>query len=96
MTSHCHSLPASRLTDSHGRLRVSEMLCSRYAGGERPLSWDDRKEGIDVVRAITGEEVRLKSTSMQSPPKPGWVILLTGGNASEGYSWTLYGITPSH
>lgn len=96
MNSHSHSSEVSPLIDSHRRLSVSELLCSRYAGGERPLSWDDRKEGVDVVRAVTGEEVRLKSTSMQSPPKPGWVILLTGGDDVAGYSWTLYGITPTH
>ena len=86
---------------------VEDVVASRYglsvkpasSGGkrsERPQSWDDRKEGIDVVRAFGGDTIKLKSSAMQSTPKPGWVIVLTGGSEQEGYSWTLYGISRSH
>lgn len=86
---------------------VAEVVTSRYGAlrfsggggekvGDRPLCWDDRREGIDVVRSLGGETVKLKSSPMQSTPKPGWVIVLTGGTADEGYSWTLYGISRNH
>ena len=87
---------------SNARVRVSELVSSRYdvvgpsgstIGHERPLLWDDRKEGVDVVRVGPGEVVKLHSSYMQSPPKPGWIILLTAGDALHGYTWTLYGIT---
>ncbi len=82
---------------------MSDLVSSRYdvvgpvgstVGHERPLLWEDRKEGLDVVRAEHGEVIKLYSSYMQSPPKPGWVIVLTGGDALQGYTWTLYGITP--
>jgi hypothetical protein len=90
------------------RIEVAELLRSRYGVGDapccsadtsrctenRPLSWDQRFVGIDLVRTTGGDSVRLLSSPMQSPPKPGWVILLTGGNSEEGYTWTLYGIPP--
>jgi hypothetical protein len=86
---------------------VADVVLSRYdtttipssgraKGGARPASWDQRREGVDVIRAVGGETITLKSSAMQSTPKPGWVIVLTGGTEDEGYSWTLYGLTPSH
>lgn len=86
---------------------VSEVVTSRYgitpgvsrgeqALGDRPQSWDQRREGIDVIRTLGGETIKLKSSPMQSTPKPGWIIVLTGGTEGEGYTWTLYGITRRH
>jgi hypothetical protein len=82
------------------RVVVQRVVSSRYdskgaeASNARPDSWDDRIEGIDVVETGGAGVVRLLSSPMQSTPKPGWVLLLGGGNAGSGYSWTLYGITP--
>jgi hypothetical protein len=86
------------------RFQVCELISSRYGAPvsgrgfscnpQRPLSWDERKEGVDVVRTLSGEEVKLYSSPMQSPPQPGWVVLITGGSGDTGYTWTLYGIPP--
>lgn len=87
---------------------VAEVVMSRYAaikgpsscgvqgGGARPSSWDQRREGIDIIRGVGGETIKLKSSAMQSTPKSGWIIVLTGGTEHDGYSWTLYGISPNH
>lgn len=90
------------------RVQVAELVSSRYEAAAaaccgpakergcaaRPLSWDERVDGVDVVKTVGGDSIKLFSSSMQSPPKPGWVILLTGGNSTDGYTWTLYGIPP--
>lgn len=83
------------------RIEVTEVVSSRYdsdCGGTkaRPLAWDDRMEGVDVVRVRGGYTVKLRSSAMQSPPKPGWVLMLTGGSEAEGYDWTLYGLSRTH
>ena len=84
------------------KVTVVDVISTRYRseteskGGDRPISWDERVEGIDTIRAAGGEVLRLKSSAMQSPPKPGWVLVVTGGCDVEGYTWTLYGITPQH
>ena len=53
---------------------MSELVSSRYdvvvqggstVGRERPLLWDERKEGLDVVRADHGDVVKLNSSYMQ-------------------------------
>ncbi|NDC38492.1 MAG: hypothetical protein EBZ48_10625 [Proteobacteria bacterium] len=74
------------------RLEVEELVQSRYPGGTRPLSWDDRMEGVDVVRGSDGSLRKLRSDGGQSPPNRGWVIMLTSGDPEHGYSWTLYGL----
>lgn len=102
--SEAHSKRAVHLLAKVG---VAEVVASRYGvktgggrsggkGGERPSSWDDRFEGIDLIRTTGGETLKLQSSPMQSTPKLGWVIVLTGGSEQEGYSWTLYGIAPLH
>lgn len=80
------------------KVSVEEVLSSRYGLGhaDRPQSWDQRREGIDVIGALGGASIRLRSSPMQSTPKPGWIIVLTGGSECEGYTWTLYGITRNH
>jgi hypothetical protein len=83
----------------HAKVRVVEVVSSRYGsqdGGERPLLWDERREGVDVVTIGGGETITLKSSAMQSTPKLGWILVLTGGSHNTGYTWTLYGITPQH
>jgi hypothetical protein len=102
MTSHDSSLTRTEMRPA--RVQVVETVASRYprehgsgTGTEaRPANWDSRKEGIDTVRISSGETVRLRSSAMQSPPRPGWILMLTGGTDAEGYSWTLYGISRSH
>ena len=74
------------------RIEVEQLVESRYRSGERPLSWDDRIEGADVIRTTDGKTYRLMSDGGQSPPKKGWVLMLTGGDAEAGYQWTLYGL----
>jgi hypothetical protein len=59
----------------------------------RPLSWDERRDGIDVIETMSGETVKLKSSGMQSVPKPGWTLMLTSSE-DDTYAWTLYGIPP--
>ena len=71
---------------------VKSVVSSRYPSGRRPLQWDERKEGIDVIRTTSGEELKLLSDGQQSPPEPGWTLMLTGGSAAAGYHWTLYGL----
>lgn len=58
----------------------------------RPDSWDQRSEGIDIIRTTDGEVVKLLSDGMQSSPKPGWVLMLRNGDPADGMRWTLYGI----
>lgn len=73
------------------RVLVQEIVKSRYARDSRPASWDERVAGTDVVRTSEGLVLQLTSDGQQSPPQPGWEILLRDGDA-EGYSWTLYGM----
>lgn len=74
------------------RIKVGRVVESRYEGGFRPLSWDDRKAGRDLIETIDGERVALASTGQQSCPQNGWEILLTGGDETRGFTWTLYGL----
>jgi hypothetical protein len=83
------------------RIEVTELLSTRYDSAvghnrTRPMEWGERLAGVDVVRVSGGHTVKLKSSAMQSPPKPGWVLMLTDGNDSEGYAWTLYGLSRTH
>jgi hypothetical protein len=83
----------------NAKVCVAEVVSSRYGsarGGYRPLLWEERREGRDVVRLEGGETVTLMSSAMQSTPKPGWILVLTGDSAQDGYTWTLYGISPRH
>ncbi len=87
----------------HAKVQVDSVLSSRYeqspqqgAPGSRPPGWDERREGLDTVQTSSGEVLRLFSTGAQSVPKPGWVIVITGGSFEEGYTWTLYGIPRAH
>lgn len=66
--------------------------------GKKPLSWDKRIEGYDLVNASinddkdkTGINIKLLSDGGQCVPAPGWTLMLTSGNQDKGYEWTLYG-----
>ncbi len=76
------------------RVTVSRVLSSRYSDNLRPESWDDRREGSDEVVTSDQQQLKLWSDGGQSPPKPGWIILLTDGSATSGFKWTLYSIPP--
>lgn len=88
------------------RIQVQEIISSRYGNAykagqrfddrlPRPLSWDERIEGIDVVKSVDGASIKLASSAMQTPPQSGWVLLLTDGSAEAGFRWTLYGMPRS-
>ena len=80
------------------RIEVADVISSRYGevfSESRPAGWDERFSGMDIVRTVAGEEVALQSSAMQSVPKVGWVLMLTGGDRQVGYEWTLYGISRS-
>lgn len=88
------------------KIQVAEVVSSRYGDdadclmadklGSKPANWEDRREGVDTVRTTGGEVLRLLSVGGQAVPKPGWVLVVTGGSFEQGYRWTLYGIPPAH
>lgn len=77
------------------KIKISKLLKGRYGTEARPLSWDERFAGVDVVLDSDGLEFRLDSTGGQGAPINGWEIVLTGEGTSPGtFKWTLYGISP--
>jgi len=74
------------------RIKVAELVNSRYPNGRRPLSWDERIEGTDVVRTEDGKIIKLISDGGQSPPRKNWVLMLKDGDPERGYHWTVYGM----
>jgi hypothetical protein len=79
------------------RVDVAQIVSSRYPAPaasqpKRPLSWDERMEGVDVILTTDGRRLKLLSDGQQSPPLPGWGIVINGGDASSGYRWTLYAL----
>jgi hypothetical protein len=81
------------------RVTVAELLSSRYDSHinnteSRPDVWGERVSGVDKIRTEDGHELLLQSDGQQSPPRAGWVILLTSGSDQDGFSWTLYGMPP--
>jgi len=78
------------------RFTIAEVRSLRYTDNRRPQSWDKRLAGNDVVTTVDGKILRLFSDGGQSPPSPGWVILVSGGDSERGYLWTLYGIPGSN
>jgi hypothetical protein len=78
------------------RVTVRTIIQSRYFNNLRPESWDDRLDGIDTIETTDGERIALSSDGGQSPPQPGWVILLiSSAEGGASIRWTLYGI-PKH
>lgn len=81
------------------RVQVERLLSSRYSAQphvERPQDWEARRSGLDEVEIVGGATIRLASSPMQSPPKPGWILMITGGDADNGFVWTLYGLALNH
>jgi hypothetical protein len=77
------------------RIQVKSIVASRYPDfphGGRPLSWDERVSGLDIITTEDGKTVTLRSDGQQSTPQAGWVLMITGGGAADGYLWTLYGM----
>ena len=75
------------------RVVVKRVLEGRYAPGARPLSWDKRVVGNDLIETVAGETVLLASNGGQSTPDAGWELLLSDANTEDGgVEWTLYGI----
>ena len=74
------------------KVKVGEIVSSRYSDNVRPFSWDQRKDGVDVVRTEDGQVLKLWCDGGQSPPKRGWTLMLRGGDIDQGYQWTLYGM----
>jgi hypothetical protein len=74
------------------KVTVTKIVSSRYPNARRPESWDERKAGVDVIQAEEAGQLKLQSDGQQSPPREGWVIMLTDGNPSDGFRWTLYGM----
>ena len=98
---------SSMITKLPARIQVHELVSSRYGLGyappetldeglPRPLSWDERVSGSDVVKTQEGLTLKLQSSAQQTPPQPGWVLVLTVGSAEAGYDWTLYGLPRKH
>jgi hypothetical protein len=75
------------------RKKVSSVISGRYESGKKPVAWDERISGLDIILDQSGEEVILYSSGDQCTPAPGWELLLTGGSDQGGSIWTLYGIT---
>lgn len=89
------------MKDTCIKVQVAELISSRYGKSvsERPLSWDKRKAGLDVIRSVDNKVIELWSDGGQSPPQPGWVILVNPGTPNphlptKGEPWTLFGIPP--
>ena len=73
------------------RAVVSSVVSGKYKPGTKPLSWDERNSGLDVILNAEGEELVLDSRGDQSTPNTGWEILING-KSDKGYQWTLYGV----
>ena len=82
------------------RVHISRLLSSRYddlyarglPAGERPCLWEERRAGVDLVIDAEGQRLKLQSSGQQSPPQPGWAIVIRGGGGEQGYEWTLHGL----
>lgn len=78
------------------RVKIKEVVQGRYPT-DRPISWDHRKSGVELVRSAEGETLKLFSNGGQSTPQSGWELLLmrevmVGGDSA--LEWTLYGLQP--
>ena len=78
--------------DIKGTVTVCRIVVSRYENNLRPIQWENRREGTDIVVLENGEEISLFSDGQQSPPKPGWKIVIYGKHEEGGFLLTLHGI----
>ena len=84
------------------RVKILTSSSKRYPSNSRPQDWDNRVAGYDTITTTDNEELTLFSDGQQSPPKPGWTILLTEplspaelqeASIENAYKWTLYGMS---
>ena len=87
------SAPTNSSPDLPKRITVQSIVSTRYKNGLRPLNWDERVSGFDIIVGNDGKNYKLQSDGGQSPPKVGWILLLKSGDSDSGFIWTLYGIT---
>ncbi|MCS6893857.1 MAG: hypothetical protein NZO16_04745 [Deltaproteobacteria bacterium] len=71
------------------QVTVAETISSRYANNKRPLSWEQRREGFDVVQLTDGRVIKLFSNAQQGVPAKGWILVIEP--LDDYYKWTLYG-----
>jgi hypothetical protein len=90
---------AAQATDNLPRcVKIVEVIESRYAPGQRPALWNERREGLEKIRTADGKVLQLFSTGGQSTPAPGWELLLTKvvpqtqSGTTAAFQWTLYGV----
>jgi hypothetical protein len=88
-------MESTKVTAFPLQVRVGSVVSSRYPDHKKPLSWDERREGADVVKTDDGKVLKLWSDGGQATPQKGWVLMLSGGDELEGYRWTLYGMPRS-
>lgn len=85
------------------RVKVVEVVKSRYQPGARPVSWNDRLGAIEQIKTEKGEVLNIFSNGGQSSPAPGWELLLTTqipsnnvnhlpDGSGPAFEWTVYGI----
>lgn len=90
------SFPRASAITSSGlprQVMVAGITSKRYqnaAPSFRPINWDERVAGVDQITTPSGEKILLASSGQQSVPGIGWGLVLTGGDALAGYTWTLY------
>ena len=77
------------------KVDVKRLASGRYEDGNRPPNWDERIAGQDVIETSEGEIVVLKSDGDQTPPRAGWRLMLTSGDVTAGFTWTLSGFNRS-
>lgn len=85
-------LPASIVVQRVFTSRYPNLEKNFYNCLKRPLSWDERVSGTEEIMTECKQRILLNSTGQQPTPEPGWKLVLTGGNSTEGYEWTLYGL----
>lgn len=72
---------------------VRELIKGRYQDELKPLKWDERISGFDLIIDSNGNHLKLESEGDQSSPSKNWQILLTGqGSEPNTFKWTLYGM----
>jgi hypothetical protein len=96
MSAGSESFPRASAINSSGlprQVAVAAVASERYPQASpafRPMDWGARVVGIDHITTRSGEQIKLASSGQQSVPGIGWELVLTGGDASGGYTWTLY------
>lgn len=86
-------LPASIIVKRVFSSRYPNLEKNFYNCLKRPLSWDERVSGAEEILTEDEQRILLSSSGQQPTPEPGWKLVLTGGNSTAGYEWTLYGLS---